>query len=505
MQSILAALRGAVSVVAKTLGGIWRRFRALRPIFQWIIGAILVALIIALFAFLHAESPKTSENLRAVSLRTVAELSGNATSGTMFGSVRARSEAAIFAENGGTVTAVHTSLGGRVGAGSILAELENASERAALLQAQGAYDAAIAARSGVSIEDKEASAKNAYVSAFTDLDTALEVYIDQLFGGRSTYGPAPAFSTDEDTRLSIKREVLTDDMNAWRRNLDSVDARDPESYLNEASTVLTHFTDLLTELSREVNQPDSNATDAQVSAVITARSTVDAANASITSAISTWRSGSTGATAGADATVKQALGSLRLAEANLEKTLIRAPIGGTVNFFPFRVGDYVSSLSHVATVAENSALEIVAYVSEEGRESLSVGMRVLIDGEHAGVITSIAPALDPITKQIEVHISADQGSGLVNGQSVRVDLPEALESATPSDGPLYLPLAAVKLRANDRVIFSVDPDNRLVATVVETGNVLGDRIEIKTELAQDLRIVSDARGLAEGERVRLAP
>lgn len=506
MQRILAALRGLFSRVSSGIQGLWRRYRSLSKRMQWVVGALVVILVIALFVVLRSGgATSTTENLRAVNLRSVAELSGGSSSGTMFGTVRSRAEAMVMAEAGGTVERVHTSLGARVGAGTILAELSNASERASVLQAEGAYDAAVAARNSVSVGDADTSAVNAYQSAFTDLDVALENYIDTVFGGPGPYGPVLLIDGNGE-RLSGERSELRDIMNEWRRNLEDAGSRDPRTLLSEATATADRINLFLTDLSRAANGRNSRATQAQLTALITARSTVDGVRASLAAATASYRSGSVGASAGADAAVKQALGVLRAAEANLEKTLVRAPISGTVNFFPLRVGDFVTSFSHVATVAENNALEIVGYVSEDGRESLSVGSRLAVDSAHTAFVTSIAPALDPVTKQIEVRLAIDSSSGLVNGQSVQVTLPtsDASVAEETQSGPVLLPLASVKLRSDDRVVFTVTEEGRLVAHPVETGEVRGERIEILTALSSDMRIVADARGLAEGERVKLA-
>ena len=53
-------------------------------------------------------------------------------------------------------------------------------------------------------------------------------------------------------------------------------------------------------------------------------------------------------------------------------------------------------------------------------------------------------------------------------------------------------------------MFTVNEEGRLVAQTVEIGEVRGDRIEITSVISPDLRIVTDARGLAEGQKVKLA-
>jgi hypothetical protein len=384
-----------------------------------------------------------------------------------------------------------------------------------VLQAQGYYDAAIAARTSVSPSDVDATVRNTYRSAYTSLDTTLTTQVDQFYGEQGAFGPTylltpgPVSGTD----LSKRRQQIKDRMDAWRTNLATANNASPAALLDEADQNIQLTTSLLNDIARSANSNNSGATAAQLSALASARATVNSLASSISGAREAYRGKSVSSTASVDASVKQALGSLRLAQANLEKSYVRAPIGGTVNFLPIHVGDYVASFARVATVANNGSLEIVAYVSEDNRNLLVVGQRVRVNGAYDGIITSVAPALDPTTKQIEVHVavaaSAAGTDTLVNGQSVTVAIPNALEAkpavaaAPVAAGPTLLPLAAVKLRAADRIVFTVQ-DGRLVANVVTIGDVRGDRIEITSPLSADLMIVEDARGLAEGEKVNVA-
>jgi hypothetical protein len=54
------------------------------------------------------------------------------------------------------------------------------------------------------------------------------------------------------------------------------------------------------------------------------------------------------------------------------------------------------------------------------------------------------------------------------------------------------------------VVFSIGEDGRLLSHSVQIGDVRGDRIEVLTPLPQELRIVTDARGLSEGQKVTVA-
>ena len=507
--SLLARVRAELDSLSSRARGGWRWYRGRKLWHRLALAALLLILIVGLFmlAGLGKKKDDAAASVRTVTLATVSELTGSGSSVDLIGTVRSISEANLLAQNGGTVRAVHARLGGYVPAGSVIAELENAAERASVLQAEGAYDAAIAARAGQSVPETQTSARNTYRTAFTTLDSTLKNSIDlNLFGAPTPFGPKLLLQADSDTSraLAVERARLKKVLESYSASLASADSRDPQSLLDETESIARQVATFLGSLSEAANERDSQATPTQLAAIATARASVDGVRASVSAARAGYRSGTVSATAGADASVKQALGVLRAAQANLERTVVRAPIAGQVNFLPIRIGDYVTPLMHVATVAQNGSLEIVAYISEDNRDLLAAGTKVKVEEKYDGVITSVAPALDPTTKQIEVHVAVTGASELVNGQSVRISLTDLIPvpSETAAEGPLLLPLASVKLRAEDRIVFTVGEDSRLVARTVEVGEVRGDRIEVLSGLTADLRIVTDARGLADGELVQ---
>ncbi len=499
---------------------LWKKYRGLPRTWQIAIAVAVILLLIGLIMMLSGgKQAEATNNFRTVTLASVGALSGNGDSVSVIGTVRSVSEADVLAQSGGTVRQVHTQLGARVPAGFVIAELENASERAVVLQAQGSYEAALAARSITllqagntvqSLGEAELNARDAYRSAYTTLDNALENYVDPLMTGADRI---EGIGGD----LSAKRSELAGEMRMWRYALDTASTEKPELLLERAETTTRHASEFLQLFARAANASDSGATVTQRAGVATARASADSLLSTLSSERSSLRSAQTAAnvagqqttttstqTASADASVKQALGSLRLAQASLEKTVVRAPIAGTINFLPIRVGDYVTAYTHVATVANNGSLEIITYVSEADRELISAGEEVTVETTYKGIVTSIAPALDPLTKRIEVRIAVSGETELVNGQSVRIGFANVTTTVEKPAGPLFLPLATVKLRSDDRIVFTVDAANKLVAVPVEIGEVRGDRIEIRTTLPLDARIVTDARGLAEGQQVNVA-
>lgn len=504
---IVRHLRAIARIIGTRIARVWRSYRSLRPLFQIVFGIVVAVVLIALLMALAGGKKETAAPaLRSVTLESLASLAGAQASSTVLGSVRSVTEAEILAQAGGTVQSVNAVVGRSVPAGFVIAELENAAQRAAVLQAEGAYDAALASRASVSPVDSATAARNAYRNAFASLDTTLENSIDTFFGAQTPTGPNLLINSGSGDTLSRERADIDRTMNVWSDGLATADQRDPAVLLSEAEETAHTIQAFTEKLAEAANRTDSRATPEQLAALASARASLSATVSTLAGASATYRSGSTSSTASVDAGVKSALGNLRLAQSNLEKTVVRAPIAGTVNFLPIRVGDFVTQLSHVATVAQNGALEAVAFVSEESRAGLSIGTKVTVD-ESEGVITSIAPALDPLTKQIEIHVAVNAGSTLVNGQAVHIGLPEsavpaASSTTTTASGIRLLPLTAVKLSAGARILFMVN-DGRLVSVPVEIGDVRGDRLEVMTDLPDDARIVTDARGLSEGQAINV--
>ncbi len=532
MNPLLSGLRSVRAAFVTKIKKTWEQFRGLTTWVQVVTVAILATLIVGGIALAHAGgvTDETSQE-RTVTLSSVSSLSGNGDGVSILGTVQSVSEAQLSAQTGGTVKGVYAKEGAHVGAGSIIAELDNASEAAVVLQAQGAYDAAVAARTITSVQggntqtsfaEAQTAARTTYRAAFTTLDSTLENDVGTFFGNATPTGPELLINPGISQNLPQKRDALSDRMDAWKSKLASADSTDPSILLSQATTDTQAISSFLLELSAAANDQGSDATAAQLAALAKARGIVDGQLAALSAARDAYNAkktaaqvGSTSSAAGtqlavSDASVKQALGALRGAQANLEKTRIRATIGGTLNFLSLHIGDYVGAFTHVATVAQNGALEIVAYIPEQNRDDLTPGMTVTIEGGHTGTVTSVGAALDPITKQIEVHVAVAGGSDLVNGQAVRISFPQpedqskSVTTATTSIATAsvqLLPLTALKLMADTRSVFSVDIDGRLIAHTVTIGDVVGDRIQVTTPLDPHMLIVTDVRGLSAGEKV----
>lgn len=487
-----------------------------------ILGVLIVIVIVGGFKFLHGSSvaPTTEQSVPSVTVSSVADLMQGGSSLSIAGTVQSQSEASVRAEKSGQVTAVYYALGDYVSAGAVVAQMENASERAAVQQAQGAVDAATAGGnvSQTTLAGARSSTVTALLSAYASTDSNVKGGADPMFSNPGSVQPQlNVQSADSQAKIDSEtgRTHLTPILireQARSTNLASTDDLIAEATKTEAE--LRVVRDFFDTLIRALNA--GIATYAISDATLAAdKATATAARTAITGALSALagarqaldtaqqnaaQNGS--APSASQASLTQAQGALAAARANLEKSIIRAPISGTINSLPLKRGDFLQAFSPALTVANNHALEVLAYVTQNDAKLLSVGSKTTVDTTTSGVITRIAPAIDPLTKKIEVRIGIVGTSALVNGQAVSISLTN--NTKPTANGPaarLTIPLAALKIGADDMSVFTVGTSSMLEAHPVKIGELLGDKVVVTEGITPDMRIVTDVRGLRAGQTV----
>jgi multidrug efflux pump subunit AcrA (membrane-fusion protein) len=139
-------------------------------------------------------------------------------------------------------------------------------------------------------------------------------------------------------------------------------------------------------------------------------------------------------------------------------------------------------------------------VSENDRNKIKVGQKISL-GEEQGTVTRIAPALDPVTRRIEVRVGLLATSKLANGETVRVVLEG---SAVPQNtkGALSIPLTALRMSGERTFVLKVS-ENVLKTHDVKIGKISGDSVQVTEGLVLEDEIVIDARGLKEGQEIEV--
>lgn len=490
--------------------------------------AVLVVLAGIAIKFFGGSTPEEAAQakLAEVSVRSVSELSASANFDTV-GKVEAVSEANLQAESGGRITAVTVKVGDTVSAGAVLATLENSAQRAALVQAQGAYEAAVAAsaQSGVGVSEAttavtaaENAAVNTYRNAFNTVNSTIYNSVDPFFGNPN--GQVPGLKIDGagfTATLNNERVAYQRLLPEWQTKTQSIStASNLDAELAYAKTQVERTITLVDTFITVFNQGGKigGYTEAELqtygtnfttlrATLIGTRTSIDGALSQLASARDAKRRANLGASGGtvsaSDAQIKIALGSLQSAQSAYQKTIVRSPIQGVVNALYLKTGDYVAPGQPAAIVANNNGLQIKTFVNEVDSANLNVGDSVSIEGGASGIITAKADALDPSNGKVAVVVGVNPDSGLTNGATVKVTFSQV--STVEVDARIIVPLSALKITPDQTTVFTVNNEGKLEPVVVTKGQLLGDNIEITSGITKETRIVTDARGLKAGQVV----
>lgn len=511
--------------IFRLLQGLWGRFLAFGHRVGWGKVSIGAALILVIFFSVRGFFGGSSEaaptaSARQVEVKSVAELSNQVSPLSLVGTVQSISQATVRTEISGPVIGVYHSLGNYVAAGAVIGELENSSQRAAVLQAQGGVDAAQAALNKINVGtgSTKASAVTALLTAYSAVDSAISATTDPMFNNPGSNNPqfkittsnSQLVNTIQNTRTELGPILSRQASRTTTINEASDLTGELSKAIEEVRTIRNFVDNVLGALNSGIPSPDMSQTtiDAHITAATAARTVLTTALSSLTSSLSaiTNAQGGAGApsadVAAGEAALKQAQGALAAARANLEKSIIRAPISGTLNSLNLKRGDFVQALTPVATVANNGALEIVAYLSQQDTNNSVAGDQVEIEGGARGVITHIAPALDPVTKKIEVRIGISNQADLINGQSVIVSL-RGTKPSKATSSRITIPITAIKIGAQQTTVFTVSASSTLEAHPIVLGELLGDKVVVTSGLSPSMQLVVDARGLRAGEAVEV--
>jgi RND family efflux transporter MFP subunit len=500
--------------------------RTRRGLFACMFVVVAVLVLFRFFESADVIDETSSTNEVAVSVASARSFAGD-NSFEIIGTVEAINQADIKSEVGGRVTNVPVTLGATVSAGTVIASLENSGQYAALLQAEGAYDAALAAAATSEVgvgaaENNLRSAQNnavtTYKNAYTSVSRSVYTTIDTIFAKPESTIPGVRIDGGTNTSyLNATRVALNTSLPQWRS--DTVAAQ-PTDVLTEyllsaeqqTNVVLDLIDTIIARLSEDADQyagtefaglrsellSDRATLTATLSALTSARTTLIAAEDALAQA---QIAGGTSESTSANAQIKQALGSLRAAQSNYEKTIIRTPIAGVINVLDVKAGDFISAQSSIASVANNNALEITTYVGEVDKGRISIGQSVLLQGNIPATVSTIAAAINPNTRKYEVKIQTES-SDVINGDTVNITvLTNADTTDTSSDSPLMIPITAVKFTASNGSVFVVTAENTLEAIEVDIGRIEGSYVEITSGITADTQIVTDARGLSAGTTV----
>ncbi len=203
----------------------------------------------------------------------------------------------------------------------------------------------------------------------------------------------------------------------------------------------------------------------------------------------------------AEANITSLSTARRTAGAERRRGVVRAPIDGVIAQLAFDTGDMVAAAAPICAIVQADHVELLLRATENDyvriREQMTVEVTfpALPDLVREGVVTTVSPVLDRVTRTAAVEITIDNADGLLRpGMTGRA----AIELSRRT-GVVLVPAQAVVM------LPETDETRHAMVFVVEGGHAhrrdvtlgprTGERIEVTDGLAAGVEVVLEGQHL----------
>jgi RND family efflux transporter MFP subunit len=222
------------------------------------------------------------------------------------------------------------------------------------------------------------------------------------------------------------------------------------------------------------------------------------------------------------ARVDAAAAALRVAQANLENTYVRAPFGGTVLRKEAEVGEVVApsvggglTRGAVVTMADLATLEVEVDVNEayiariQGGQQARITLDAYPDTSFRGTVRQVVPTADRQRATVQVKVTiVDRDPRILTEMGAKVEFLTPARPTAPGtpqvvERPRILVPADAVRSDNGHDIVWIVRDGRLRKRDVDAGPVSGNFREIRSGLAGgEQLLVGGVETPREGQRVK---
>ncbi len=449
------------------------------------------------------------------------------------GIVESKTQTDLKAQMTAQIISVNAHLGDSVIAGQTIVKLQDRDIAAQLAQAQARLDELTKGARPQDIQISETAAKeaktaliNAIKDSWVKSDDAIHNHIDKFFinpqqssaqflivtninGAQITLHP----NNSELAREIERKKYLTEGLLVeWQKNIEKISQNSNHTEIKSAvdlcKTNLQAIIDFANGMAPLVNSLSSDNSaykqiiDGYKTEFSAARSTLSATLAALQGAQTAWLAATDALEykiAGASAEqIRQAQASVDALAAAMAKTSIITPISGKISYISANTGELAAAGQLMSSIVNPNAIQVKTYVSENDLPRIAAGDTAEIDGGAFGIVTNVSPAIDSQNKKAQVIIAITQNASkpIIIGQTVSVKI------NIKNDTAKYLiPIQAIRFTGDGNYALSVDENQNVFYIPVETGELIGESVQIISGLLPETKILSSSRGLKEGDIV----
>lgn len=204
----------------------------------------------------------------------------------------------------------------------------------------------------------------------------------------------------------------------------------------------------------------------------------------------------------ARAQARELLAQMDELKTQLSQADITAPAAGWVLSREAHLGDIVGSGTVLFEIAKYGRLEFAGELAATQLSSVKIGRPVTVkhaEDEIKGVVSRVAPLVDPQTRNAELVVSLPRDSGLRPGMFCSAVL------ETDSVQTVTVPLEAVRGESPEFHVFVLQPGEVVKKTPVVLGERQQGKAVVKSGLsAGDKVVTKGAAFLRDGDRVTLS-
>ena len=220
----------------------------------------------------------------------------------------------------------------------------------------------------------------------------------------------------------------------------------------------------------------------------------------------------------ARAAVREAAAALRATQVDLDNTLIRAPIAGTILERLVEPGEIVTisfiggrgAKSAVLSMADLAVLDVEIDVSQNELRKIRLTQPAIIvpdafpDRTYHGYLAELAPEANRQKATLQVKVRITDPDNIIRPEmNAKVTFLEPATSATAQSPKVLIPKEAVLTKEGRSLVFLVN-DSKATDRAVKVGNELDGRVEVLEGLqGGETVVVRGMEALRDGQRVRM--
>ncbi|MES2214389.1 MAG: efflux RND transporter periplasmic adaptor subunit, partial [Patescibacteria group bacterium] len=422
------------------------------------------------------------------------------------GSTKSSSTVNLGFERSGKVVQAGVEVGDKVPAGAVLAVLDQSTLRANLAKAN-ANLAEEEVRLGTITRTSSATYQNVYDSALLSIkdvynkaENAVNNEADQFFYNAHDFSPQFGLSGTQNDGINYpfnnsisaaKRQDLANErrdielvMHSWQTSIQRIQSgqdlapaiAEAEKNLSTIKTFLDHLASAVNSVSVYNNYTYQSEVDAYKATAGSARTEVSAALSTLISTKDKLANAPTRSTTDSGTTYTDVLSEqarieslkadVQAIQADLDKTVLTAPISGVVTKAEAKRGEIVTAGAPLITIISDAKLQVEANVSEVNIGRVKIGDRVSItfdafpDKEYIGAVAYIDPGqtlVDGVaTYKVTVRFADVPEAELRSGLTANLRIQTANK-----EGVVKIPAYAVEKTGNRSFVRIMDGEDEV--------------------------------------------